>query len=52
MKKNYQKPAMQVINIEPATMCAGSVDSIGGNADMKYGGAGSGHARGREGGGY
>lgn len=54
MKKNYQTPAMQVMNIEPATMIAGSeVHSIGGNA-LKYGGAGSNNdvARGRDGGGY
>lgn len=55
MKKNYQTPAMQVINIEPATMCAGSeVNQIGSNAEMKYGGpdGGSGSARSRDGGGY
>ena len=52
MKKNYQTPAMQVMNIEPATMIAGSkVNSIGGNAELKYGGAGRGPARSRDGGG-
>ena len=52
MKKNYQKPTMQVINIEPATMIAQSVTSVNSNAGLQYKGGGNGPARSRDGGGY
>lgn len=52
MKKNYQKPAMRVMNIEPATMIANSVKSMNSNAGLQYEGGGSDPARGRDGGGY
>ena len=46
-KKEYQKPAMQVVKMQAATILAGSVNSVNSNASLNYKGGGSGPARGR-----
>ena len=48
MKNNYQKPTISVAEIQAATLLAGSVNSVNGNANLNYRGGGSGPARGRE----
>lgn len=53
MKKYYQKPAIQVMNIEPATMIAdNSVTNLNSNAGLQLKGPGNGPARSRGDGGY
>lgn len=52
-KKSYKTPAMQVVNIIMSCQLLQSTGSVGrmdGNTELKYGGAGSGNARSREGG--
>lgn len=48
-KKAYQKPAMQVVNINSRQQLLSSspVTSVSGNAGFDYGGGGSGRARSR-----
>jgi len=48
MKKQYQSPVTQTIEVEVMKLMAGSVTSVGGNAELQMGGGGSGTARGRE----
>ena len=51
MKKQYCQPSSKMIIIEAAQLLAGSVKGIeSGETGIKYGGAGSGNARSREGG--
>lgn len=49
MKKNYQKPTMNVVKIQHQQhLLAGSIDSVdGGDTDINYGGGSSGPARAR-----
>jgi len=60
MKKNYQKPAMQVVNLQPVTILEGSPDQQAivksiqssdgtseGSVDIDFGGGGSEPARSR-----
>lgn len=42
MKKNYQKPATQIVKIQAVSMLAGSVNSVRGNAELNYGGGSDG----------
>ena len=51
MKKNYVKPAMQVVEMAVQQMLAGSnpqATGIGGNSGLGWGGGSNGAARGRE----
>lgn len=49
-KKAYQKPAMQVVNVNMSyQLLAGSTRSVTGNAGLNYGGGGYGDARSRGG---
>ncbi|MBQ7988324.1 MAG: hypothetical protein IJ253_07425 [Bacteroidaceae bacterium] len=48
IKKNYQKPALQVVAIQAISMMAQSVNDVNGNASIRYGGRGSGAARSRQ----
>lgn len=48
MKKQYQTPAMKAVEVRMASLCDLSVKELGGNADLNYGGGGSGAARGRQ----
>ena len=49
MNKEYMKPAMRVVKLQhQCHILSGSpVNSIGGNAELDYGGGGSGSARAR-----
>ena len=49
-KKEYMKPAMRVFETQHQChiLSVSDVHSIGGNADMHYGGGGSGPARARQ----
>lgn len=50
-KKFYQQPGLQTTKVEIQNqLLAGSVTNVNGNADMKYGGGGTGAARAGEGG--
>ena len=52
-KKSYKTPAMQVVNIKMSCQLlagSGNVNQMSGNTELKYGGAGSGNARSRDGG--
>lgn len=45
-KRKYQKPVMQVVEIQEASIiCASEVNSVNSNANFTYKGAGSGPAR-------
>ena len=48
MKKNYQQPSTKVVNVKAASMLSTSVNGIGGNTTLRYGGGNSGVARARE----
>lgn len=48
MKKNYQRPTLQVTAIQAISMMAQSVNDVKGNAGIRYGGRGSGAARSRQ----
>lgn len=53
MSKNYQKPAMRVVNLQHRScILSGSVGSVGGNTEIRYGGASKGVARSRGRGGW
>lgn len=53
MSKNYQKPAMRVVNLQHRScILSGSVESVGGNTEIRYGGASKGVARSRGRGGW
>ena len=46
MKKTYLKPTMQVVTLQQqGIICTSGVRSVNGNADIDYGGGGSGPAR-------
>ena len=48
MKKNYQKPTMNVVKIQHQShILAGSLTSTGGNTNITYGGGGHGQAHSR-----
>ena len=48
MKKKYMKPTMMVVTLQQQSIiCASDVTSVTGNADLDYGGGGSGPARAR-----
>lgn len=50
-KKRYQEPAMQVVSIKTSyQLLAGSAKNVAGNANLNYGGGGSGAAYSRDGG--
>ena len=52
MKKKYMKPTMMVVTLQQQSIiCASDVTSVSGNADLNYGGGGSGTARSRSHGG-
>lgn len=45
MKKNWQKPAMHLFEVqEGSVICNSEVSDIDGNTDISYGGAGEGEA--------
>jgi len=48
-KKAYQKPALQAVKIQQTSIIctSNSVSSVNSNADLNYGGSGSGPARAR-----
>ena len=46
-KKAYQQPRLHTVNIKQQPLLQVSVKSVGGNADLKYNGGGSGPARAR-----
>ena len=49
MKKTYQKPTMMVVTLQQQSIiCSSPVRSVSGNADLGYGGGGSGPARARQ----
>lgn len=48
MKKDYQKPTLQVTAIQAISMMAQSVNYVNGNVGIRYGGRGSGAARSRQ----
>jgi hypothetical protein len=49
MKKEYMKPAMQVVEIQMAQMlCASDVSSVGGNSGLGLGCGSNGGGRSRE----
>ena len=48
MKKNYKKPAIQVMEIQTTSVCQVSVQNISTNASLRYGGGGHGDARAKE----
>ena len=52
MKKNYMKPAMQVMAIRATSICQSSVKNISTNADLNFGRGGNGYARAKERGGW
>ena len=48
MKKKFLKPTIQVVTLQmQGLICTSPLNRVGGNADMGYGGGGSGPARGR-----
>jgi len=49
MKRNYMKPTMLVVEMrnKSCLLAASGIQSIGGNANMNYRGAGNGEARSR-----
>jgi len=52
MKKKYIKPVTQVVKIQHTSIICTSVNSLGSNANMNYGGGGNGPARSRSFGGW
>ena len=49
MKKTYQQPTMMVVKLQQqGIICTSGVRSVSGNADIDYGGGGSGPARARQ----
>lgn len=53
MKKNYQKPDMNIVRLRHTCIVCASNDQVvtdvdGGDTDLGYGGGGSGIARGRQ----
>lgn len=49
MKKTYLKPTMMVVKLQQqGIICTSGVRSVSGNADIDYGGGGSGPARARQ----
>lgn len=53
-KKMYQQPTQQIVNVEQTEMLCSSLNNVGGNAGIKYGGAAPANsaARSRDGGGW
>lgn len=50
MKKNWQKPAMHMFEVqESSIICNSEVSNIDGNTDISYGGGGDGEAYSRKG---
>ncbi|MCR4919722.1 MAG: hypothetical protein K5928_07940 [Prevotella sp.] len=48
MKKTYSTPTIEVVKLQQqGIICASDVTSVSGNADLNYGGDGSGSARAR-----
>ena len=49
MKKDYQKPTMNVLRIQATSLLMNSVTNVVSNVDLKNGGGGSGPAHSRDG---
>jgi len=48
MKKKYMKPTMMVVKLQQQSIiCSSPVSDVNGNADLDFGGGGSGPARAR-----
>ena len=49
MKKTYLQPTMMVVRLQQQSIiCSSPVNRVSGNADLDYGGGGSGPARARQ----
>ena len=49
MKKKYMKPTMMVVRLQQqGIICASPVSNVDSNADLNFGGGGSGPARARQ----
>ena len=49
MKKTYWQPTMMVVTLQQhSIICSSSVSDVNSNADLDYGGGGSGPARARQ----
>ena len=49
-KKSYMEPAIRVMKVQMVKMIADSVNTVGGNAGLRYGGGDNGAALSRDGG--